>query len=383
MKITCPHCKLEGKISEEKLKASSGKLRCPRCKKAFSHETVVYVDAKPSSISIDSTGVLGDVRDDETAESGGYDLDIDLGDLGELGEMGEEDSLDPSLSEDLGGSILEEPKSPLDDLEAPSFGEPLGPLSEETIRSHEDDILGPIDEIDKVIIGEEPIKAKKAKKIKKEIGTGYIILLVIALIWGATYFGWTYIYKPYTEESLFLEDSKALYEEYHKINVYLEVGIPDPIFTVNVAEMAYPYDVYSEKYRVSHSKDPLYVSLIVTGRLFLTTKALLEREMSPEAYLGVEWGREFPDMTKEQYRKELIAAMSLCLEQMGKNFKLSRAMLDLGRDMSLAGLLWNPKRNKFAPELKNANRDFLTIDATLPVLKETIKDTKKSISDLP
>ena len=385
MKITCPHCQLEGNISEDKLKASSGKLRCPRCKKAFSHEAVVYVEAETSSASAppppaDTTIDLGDLHGEEITKNDKDTLDVDIG---ELGVMGEEDSLSLDLGEDLGGSILEEPKSPLDDLEGPSFGDPLGPLSEETIASHEDEILGPIDEIDRVIVGDEPKKEKRTKKKKKEIGTGYIILLVIALIWGASYFGWTYIYKPYTQESLFMEDSKALYEEYHKIDVYLEVGIPKQIFVVNIAEMAYPYNVYSEKYKVNHSKDPLYVSLVVTGRLFLTTKELLEREMLPEAYLGVEWGRGFPDTTKAQYTKEIIASTSLCLEQMEKNFKLSRAMLDIGKDLSLAGLLWNPKRNEFAPELKKANRDFLTIDATLPVLKETIKDTKKAISDLP
>ena len=35
MKITCPHCGLVGKIGEDKLSASSGTVRCPRCHKTF------------------------------------------------------------------------------------------------------------------------------------------------------------------------------------------------------------------------------------------------------------------------------------------------------------------------------------------------------------
>ena len=51
MKITCPHCGLSGRISEEKLKASSGNVRCPRCRKTFTPaaESPAGVDISPKA----------------------------------------------------------------------------------------------------------------------------------------------------------------------------------------------------------------------------------------------------------------------------------------------------------------------------------------------
>jgi predicted Zn finger-like uncharacterized protein len=393
MNITCPHCGLSGKVDQVKLKASSGKLRCPRCKETFTPEAVVYVDSKPVPESPFQTktprGVLRIVsdavkhtpppkdvpkRDDisphkPSGDRSAVESDSELmNELGELGAMGEDKNLG------VGGDLKSESPDSVGDEGAPSLhADALGPLEEA-------EVIGEGGELE---TSPDAAAEKTREKWWKNIGTGYIVFLILALVWGSVYFGWMYLVKPYMDERQFFTDSSALFEEYHKNHVYLDVGIPDAAFVVTVAEMAYPFTVYKETYTQVESSDPLYVSLMVTGRLFLAIKAHLERALTPDVYYGSEWGPGLPIRTKERYRTELTNGLLLCVKQMNENYHLSRSILDKGVDYRVVDFLRDSKRGVFISDLRTKNKEFLNTDTALSPLREAIEDIDALLKKLP
>ena len=153
-----------------------------------------------------------------------------------------------------------------------------------------------------------PLSVRPAPRVAG-LRKGFVLFLIIVLaLWGGYWFFSTY-WPPYAQEKGFLTDSRALFDKYHELRVYLKVGMPDPVFATKVAEAAYFWEVYREKHEAKYQKDPLFASLMVMGRLFLTIKELLDRDMYPDNYLGLEWGEGFPFPMKEDYVNAMVAGI--------------------------------------------------------------------------
>ena len=410
MDITCPHCKLKGKVSEEKLDASSGKLRCPRCKKIFSPEIVVYIEPDEKTPSkqrvdvsetrkkkspVESRKIAHDEEplqrsfDDLIEPPSGIGVHDDplLGELGELGAMGEQDSLLVLEEEDLVALGEESTSSILMGEEIPKITDAvIVPEDAETI-----DFKMPLGAegmgID-TMIGAENVNGEPKKFLGRSgrVSGALLATFVVTLIFGVIYF-FSFFEKMIAAESAFVKDSEALYTEYAKLVSYLKVGIPDNAYIIKVTEMAYYYDAYHEKYEMSRSPDSLYVALICTGRLFLASKELLERGTFPEVYYALEWGEKAPVATMEAYRAKLMEELALCQNQIDKNIELTKKIIEQEDKKSMVDRMWElrqkPKRSFFASDLKKINADFLKNKSTFLPLRETTDELLKLINKLP
>jgi predicted Zn finger-like uncharacterized protein len=415
MKITCPHCGLSGRISDEKLKASSGNVRCPRCRKTFTptaeFPSGVEIPSRPpgplpktkrtkredvivgtrSGDDVPFTRVMADA-DAQTIPDGDLLVEIEGIDLKE--EIPQTESSDEIIS--LGEEdIVSEEGPPFVDIgaEIPEVGtegeaEPAAPPARPASKGFFS-LLSAIKK-PKTAVEPEPALAP-VKKGKRGIRGGFILILFSVLVlWGGYWFFSTY-WPPYEKEKDFLTDSRVLFDKYHELMVYLKVGLPDPVFSTKVAEAAYIYEVYNEKHEALYAEDPLFVSLTVTGRLFLAVKELLDRDMAPNNFLGLEWGEGFPFVTKEEYVNALVEGIPLCITTAEKNFQFSKEMLDAATDfnfvsMTLASVTNGPResdRRRYAVELKKINKVFAGLNSSMPVLEKTIVDVRNMMKSLP
>ena len=111
MNITCPHCDLNGKISEDKVRASGGKIKCPRCKKTFAPETIVPVKGGQQPITEEVSPDVSDegmrFLDDDEVSLEGEEVVVGEEVLGIHGEepLGEEPL---ELAEILDDDIIED-----------------------------------------------------------------------------------------------------------------------------------------------------------------------------------------------------------------------------------------------------------------------------------
>ncbi len=420
MNITCPHCGLAGKISEDKLKASSGSVRCPRCRKTFTpaDDTAPGIGdvissatgAAPKKPAAKKGSVLfgarsgNDIPFTKIMEEGGPVSEADI--TIEIDTEGAADIPDLIDSEEvisLGEEDIVEAGDAIPDS-GPFANEtiPEVPLGVGTIPLTPEDTLGLIEvgpdegapaggpETGRVGHGAKPpadagAPAPAAKK--RGVRTGFIIFFVVVLaLWGGYRFLSTY-WPPYVQEKNFLADSRALFDKYHELRVYLKVGLPDPVFATKVAEAAYVWEVYQEKYGSAYRKDPLYASLMIMGRLFLTIKELLDRDMYPDNYLGLEWGEGFPFVMKEDYVGAMVAGIPICIRATEDNFVFSKKVLDSEGDLNFISMTApnilkapaGPSRADYAADLKRANKAFLSLDTEMPVLEEAIVDVREIV----
>jgi predicted Zn finger-like uncharacterized protein len=427
MNITCPHCGLAGKISDEKLKASSGSVRCPRCRKTFAPAG----DTAPGigDILADTTGAA---PNKPTAGKNSVLFGARSGDdipftkiMEEGGPVSEADitiEIDASAAADIPDLIDSEEVISLGEEDIVANGDaemgpgPLAdggmaemPLGVETVPLTPEDTLGLIDvgPDEEAPAGEPetgrpdlsgrgkkaPAQADSPAPAARKTGarTGFIIFFVIVLaLWGGYRFFSTY-WPPYAQEKAFLSDSRALFDKYHELRVYLKVGLPDPVFATKVAEAAYVWEVYQEKYGPAYRKDPLYASLMIMGRLFLTIKELLDRDMYPDNYLGLEWGEGFPFVTKEEYVGAMVGGIPICIRATEDNFVFSKKVLDSEGGLNFVSMTASdilktptgPSRADYAADLKRANKAFLSLDTEMPVLEEAIVDVRDIMGKLP
>lgn len=226
---------------------------------------------------------------------------------------------------------------------------------------------------------------------KAGIRKGFILFFVVVLaLWGGYRFLSTY-WPPYAQEKGFLADSRTLFDKYHELRVYLKVGLPDPVFATKVAEAAYVWEVYREKHESHYRKDPLFASLMIMGRIFLTIKELLDRDMYPDNYLGLEWGEGFPFPTKEEYVNAMVGGIPICIKATEENFIFSKKVLDHVDGLNFVTMTASdilkapggPSRADYASDLKRANKAFIALDTQMPVLKKAIADVRDMVNDLP
>ncbi len=423
MNITCPHCGLVGKIDRDKLKASSGTVKCPRCHKAFTpieeKPPAPGRSASPKKGTPKKEPVLFGARssddlpftkimqgDDLRSE---HDLDIEIetvdmpDSLGadraeEIISLGEEDIV--STGDDGFGPAQAGPAElpeeiPLGDTAAGAPGEipdSAMPVPMETPPSPKPKrglfgLFGGGPKPPKETVS--PPAARPAPR-RAGIRRGLILFFIAVLaLWGGYRFFSTY-WPPYVQEKEFLTDSRALFDKYHELRVYLKVGMPDPVFATKVAETAYFWEVYREKHDSKYRKDPLFASLMIMGRLFLTIKELLDRDMYPDNYLGLEWGEGFPFLTKEEYVNAMVTGIPICINAAEDNFLFAKQLLDLSGNfnfvsMTTGEILKRPSgtsRADYAPDLKRANNAFMTLDTQMPVLKKAVAEVRSTVTSV-
>ena len=428
MKITCPHCGLVGKIGEDKLKASSGSVRCPRCHKAFmpdggkgfagGDKSAGAGGVSPGKSAAKKDPVLFGARsgddisytkvmeengpvpeEDITIEIESMDVaDIpDRIDAEEIISLGEDDIISINdMSMDLG--------RPGDKGEAPAAGQavpqtpdyipdpiPVEATEKKSNAKPQAGLFGFLGRGRKASTGTERLAPDRPEPRKVGIRKGFILFFIVVLaLWGGYRFLSAY-WPPYAQEKAFLTDSRTLFDKYHELRVYLKVGLPDPVFATKVAEAAYVWEVYREKHESVYRKDPLFGSLMIMGRLFLTIKELLDRDMYPDNYLGFEWGEGFPFGTKEEYVNAMVSSIPICINAAEENFVFSKKVLDHEDGLNfitttatdILKLPGGPSRADYASDLKRANKTFMALDTQMPVLKKAIADVRDIINDLP
>jgi predicted Zn finger-like uncharacterized protein len=433
MKIACPHCGLVGNIGEEKLRASSGSVRCPRCHKAFApggekpssgadgppkgrgappgkktakKDPVLFGarsgDDIPFTKIMEESELISD--QDLTIEIEGVDLADIPEEIGadEVISLGEEDIVPaPGAGRGRGKGKVggEAADIPVDDI----VGSMTGDIPDSPIPAVLDE--APVVEPAKPHGGlsglfgagrkesvdvRPPLSVRPAPRVAG-LRKGFVLFLIIVLaLWGGYWFFSTY-WPPYAQEKGFLSDSRALFDKYHELRVYLKVGMPDPVFATKVAEAAYYWEVYREKHEAKYQKDPLFASLMVMGRLFLTIKELLDRDMYPDNYLGLEWGEGFPFPMKEDYVNAMVAGIPICISAAEENFVFSKKILDHTGgltfiSMTAADILntpVGPSRADYAADLKRANKVFIGLDTQMPVLAKAVADVRNILNKLP
>ena len=433
MKVTCPHCGLVGKIGEEKLKASSGSIKCPRCQKIFTP-----VDKKPPTPAAGSFGTRGtapakkggkkapvlfgarsgdDIPFTKIMEESGSILEEDLtieiegvdeadipGEAGadEILSLGEEDIV--STPEEPSGGRKAKVPGPAADIpvaesvplapvgipESPPptalGGEPAGGAKEP--HGALPDIMP-----GSPVAADEARPSGSARPAPRKVGLrkGFVLFFIVVLaLWGSYWFFSTY-WPPYAQEKEFLADSRTLFDKYHELRVYLKVGMPDPVFATKVAEAAYVWEVYREKHESEYRKDPLFASLMIMGRLFLTIKELLDRDMYPDNYLGLEWGEGLPFPTKGDYVDAMVAGIPICISAAEENFIFCKKILDHTGGLTFISMTVSditkapvgPSRADYTADLKRANKTFVSLDTEMPVLAKAVADVRSTIDNLP
>jgi predicted Zn finger-like uncharacterized protein len=405
MKIICPHCGLSGRISEQKLKASSGSVRCPGCRKTFAPVVTPQPGADIPTKTPTPSAKGRHKKEEETLVGARSDDDVPFTRVMENVPT----ASDEGLVVEIEGIDFPEMTQ-----ERPDEAEIL-PLSDQDILADTDAETLPIGEVSigagegPDVFGKRPSRglfglfSRKAKEppadkptappvprktAAKAIRRGFIaVLLFVLALWGGYWFFSTY-WPPYVKEKEFIADSRVLFDKYHELMVYLRVGLPDPVFATKVAEAAYVWEVYREKHQKLYGNDPLFVSLTATGRLFLAVKELLDRDMSPDNFLGLEWGEGLPFLTKEEYVNALVAGIPLCITAAEKNFQFTKELLDRESDRGFISAMINDvtggrqgsERLTYVPELKKANKDFMAVESSMPVLKEAVLDITQLIN---
>lgn len=405
MDITCPHCNLKGKISEDKLKASAGNIRCPRCKKVFSPETVLDQKNEVEDITLEEGIVLEETDDQELKflddEEIGFVDELGSGSLSVGDELEDidiltEDDLMGGMGDDVLGSVIEEPLElvePLDeddfDIEGKRKRRPKEKRRKKKEKKIKADKEGEDTSADVVKDAEvEGVTAPARTALGDKRARWRNILLVVLAI-ALLLYAWSVLYPPYAQEKEFLDDSQELLGEYRKLLTVIQKEIPNSVYLVKVAEMAYPYEVYVEKYGVERIDNPIYISLAVTGRLFLTTKSLLERVMLPDKYFNSEWGVGLPIVNRGQYIAAANNGLVACLGMVEKNVNLTKGMLVVNEDFTFFSMIIYKildlvgvkdiagDRAKKLSGVRKINENVNEFNSALPLLKSTAEDVIK------
>jgi predicted Zn finger-like uncharacterized protein len=421
MKITCPHCGLVGKIGEDKLKASSGSIRCPRCR-----ETFTPIDEKPPAGGRPGPSKKGTPKKEPVLFGARSGDDIPFTKIMEDNDLRSDRDVDIEIEaidmpNSLGTDSPEEIIS-LGEDDIVSTGDEgygltqtggTGPPEEIPVAGTPGEIPGIDIELEVPMEPPPPSKPKRplfgifgtGTKPPKEtpppaavrpaprragIRKGFILFFIAFLaLWGGYRFFSIY-WPPYVQEKEFLTDSRALFDKYHELRVYLKVGMPDPVFATKVAEAAYVWEVYREKHESHYRKDPLFASLMIMGRLFLTIKELLDRDMYPDNYLGLEWGEGFAFLTKEEYVGAMVAGIPICIKATEDNFLFSKQLLDLFSNLNFVSMTTSeilthstgPSRAAYGADLKRANDTFMTLDSQMPVLETAVVDVRSIVKSV-
>jgi predicted Zn finger-like uncharacterized protein len=426
MNITCPHCGISGNVDEEKLRASSGRLRCPGCRENFTVPLSQTGSVPPGAVSADDDiAVTDDIHaahadaiEAAMSESIGNvvteDRADDIDDL--LSDQDIEDF--PDIPDDLG--FVDEA---LDEFGVPEHSENAAAVSDSSIISDESAAeQGPAADVppgitdtelleDEPLILEEVIEDDRGKTVKKNgrprrkffsmpsLPAGAHILqrlspfrtmlslVLLAIILGATgILGLTRFYLPFTAEKAFIEDSRAMFEEYRRLQVFLDVGVSDSFYIASVAETAYLLIVYRDEYGSDRSHAPLYAAVSITGALFLATDAFIDRLEEPDIYAGREWGADLPNASRDEYTMSLLEEMSRCFFQIDENIIFLSDSFDAFDQVTFVSFFLDRQRfldrSTATKKLTSIHKDFISTPSEFPFFADIISGNKKDLSGL-
>jgi hypothetical protein len=440
MKVSCPHCGITGNVDEERLQASSGRLRCPGCKEDFTvslsqEETdlsgfetprdedilvtddihAAHADAMEAAMSESIHDVLPDDIPDEFP--GATDGATEPGGMETLGELPTSDTLMPDSDIDDFPDIpddLEYEGESLNEFGVPEQAPtaPESPVIPETPAPDTgSDIIGEDDLDDEPLILEEVIEEddtkadKKATRIRRKFftmpslpsGTQVAerisvlrsllapILLVILLAIGA-FLGVSRFYLPLKAENTFLNDSRAMFEHYRRLDIFLDVGVSDSDYIASLAETAYNLMLYREEHGTERGQHPLYTATTITGDLFLATDSFIDRIQEPDLYAGVEWGSGLAYTSRDAYAQALLEEMSRCFFQIDVNMLFLRGYYDTTTRVKPLPFLFNRAvlldHFNEAENLEDIHREFLSTPSELRFFSDIIAGIEKDLVDL-
>ena len=426
MKISCPHCGISGTVDEEKLRASSGRLRCPGCRENFTVPLSQKGAVPPDGVSRDEDIIVTDdihaAHADamEAAMSESIDDVIqdtrsdDMDDM--LSDPDEEDF--PDISDDL-----EYIDDALDEFGVPEHTGNATPASgSQTVSAESMTGKGAIADVppgvmegdlidDEPLILEEVIEDdtdKTGKKVRKPrrkffsmpslpagnqilrrlspFRTALSLVLLVIVLATAGVIGVTRFCLPFRAEKAFIEDSEAMYDEYRRLQVFLDVGVSDSLYIASVAETAYLLILYRDEYGSERARDPLYVAVIVTGDLFLATDSFIDRLEEPDIYAGSEWGTDLPYASRDEFTSSLLEEMSRCFFQIDENMVFLGESLDVLDQVTFVSFFLDRQRlldhSTESKTLSSIHEDFISTPSGLPFFTEIIAEIKKDLSGL-
>jgi predicted Zn finger-like uncharacterized protein len=439
MKVSCPHCGISGNVDEEKLRASSGRLRCPGCKEHFTvplseqdsdfsdfstprDEDILvtddihaaHADAMEAAISETIHSVLKDEppNDAPGTDTGGAkpkrrsifakspspeptvdDVDELLGDPDvqdmldipdDLGYI--DDALDefgvPERTGDAdsgpgmpdihgGGDLLDDEPLTLEEVLEDNAG---GGEKRPSIWRRKFFSLPSLPTGDRLVRRPSPTR------------TLVSLALLTIILAAAVYVGVTRFSLPFRAEKLFGEDSRAMYEEYRRLDVYRDLGVSDEYYIVTVAETAYRLIRYREEYDADRAADPLYAAVTITGDLYLATDSFIDRMDQPDIYAGSEWGEGLPIASRDVYMTSLLEEMSRCFYQIDANMVFLHDRFDALDHVTLFSFLMDRQtlldHTAEAKELASLHKDFISIPSELSFFSDIIADIEKELSGL-
>jgi len=422
MKVTCPHCSISGDVDEEKLRASSGRLRCPVCRENFT-VPLTRPSADPWGTVHENEDII--VTDDiHAAHADAMEAAMSES-IGDVIKDDRADDIDDLLSDPDGENLLDIPDDlkyvdeALDEFGVPertrdaattsdSPGESMtgrGPTTEGAPGITDTDLDG-----DEPLILEEVFEDieegdKKVARTKRKLFSmpslpngkrivrrlspfrSLLSLALLAIILATTgSLGITRFYLPFKTEKAFIEDSEAMFEEYRRLQVFLDVGVSDSFYIASVAETAYLLILYRDEYGSERAHDPLYAAVTVTGDLFLATDSFIDRMQEPDIYAGSEWGTDLPYPSRDAYTTSLLEEMSRCFFQIDENTAFLHDSFDALNQVTFVSFSLDRRRlldhSTEVKTLSSIHENFISTPSEFLFFAEIISGIEKDLSDL-
>lgn len=418
MKVSCPHCGIAGNVDEEKLRESSGRLRCPGCKENFTvplseqdsdfsdfstprDEDIIVTDAihaaHADAMEAAMSETIHSVMKDEVPAEIPEPMVDDVDDL--LGDPDDQDFPDLPDDIDYDGHTL-------DEFGVPEGTEDAAVVPETPDISGEDDLFDDepltLEEVMEEVReeGEKPSRPKRKffslpslpsgvrlPKLSSSIGIlVFVCLLTVIILAAVGYMGLTRFYLPFKAEKLFIEDSRAMYEQYRRLDVFRDVGISDEYYIVAVAETAYLLIRYREEYGAYRADDPLYAAVIITGDLYRTTDSFIDRMNEPDIYAGSEWGADLPLDSRDAYMTSLLEEMSRCFFQIDVNMIFLRDNFNTLDKVPFVSFLMDRQvlldHTAEVKYLMSIHKELISTPSELSFFSDIIDDIQKELSGL-
>ncbi|MBN1882197.1 MAG: zinc-ribbon domain-containing protein [Deltaproteobacteria bacterium] len=429
MKVTCPHCGISGSVDEERLRASSGRLRCPGCRENFTvplsqtgagpaagvyaEEDVIvtddihaaHADAIEAAMNQSIYDVMLDDSPDEIDElladpdvKDFLDLPTDLGHIDEaLDEFGVPER--PRDEESAAGTSDEfdetthggEPvlDGAPDDMEtAPDALDEDEPLILEEVVEYDGGetdahVIKPRRKLFPISSLSAAVRNLPRLSPPRAVLSSVLLVLILAT---AGILVVTRFYLPFKAEKAFIEDSFAMFEEYRRLQIFLDVGVSDSYYIASVAEGAYLLTLYREEYGTERTHHPLYAAVTATGDLFLATVSFIDRMLQPDIYAGSEWGTDLPYASRETYTTSLLEEMSRCFFQIDENMAFLHKYRDTLDRVTFVSFFLDQRtlldHSTEAARLASIHEDFISTPSVFPFFTEIIDTIEKDLAGL-
>jgi len=211
-------------------------------------------------------------------------------------------------------------------------------------------------------------------------------LLLVIILLSAGVIGVTRFCLPFRAEKAFIEDSRAMFEEYRRLQVFLNVGVSDSVYIASVAESSYSLLLYRDEYGEERAHDPLYAAVTITGDLFLATVSFIDRTQEPDIYAGSEWGTGLPYDSREAYTTALLEEMSRCLLQINENMAFLGDYVDALEDVTFLSFFLDRQRlldhSVEAADFASIHEDLISTPFSFPFFADIVSGIEKDLSGL-